>query len=95
MLLAFAGTFLWDRRRPMPAFLVALGFSAAPFSQIAAAYVSAKLSAAVDSTGGISLVMHKYQGWEWITRDLGPIGVWVAAAGFLSHSLRRHSHHIT
>ena len=51
VLLAFAGTFLWNRRRPMPAFLVALGFSAAACSQIAAAYVSAKLSAAVDSTG--------------------------------------------
>ena len=92
MLLAFAGTFLWDRRRPMPAFLVALGFSAAACGQIAAAYVSAKLSAAVDSAGGISLVMHEYQGWEWITRDLGPIGIWVAAAGFLSYSLRRHPH---
>ena len=88
VLLAFAGTFLWNRKRPLPSLLVALGFLAAALSQIAAAFVSARLSAAVDSSEGIAFVMHRYQSWQWFTRDLGTAGVWAAAAGFLAHSTR-------
>ena len=86
VLLAFAGTFLWSRECPLPSIVVAVGFLAAALSQIAAAVVSARLSAAVDSSEGIAFVMHRYQSWQWFTRDLGAVGVWAAVAGFLAHS---------
>ena len=73
----------------MPALLVAVGFSAAALSQMAAAYVSTALGAAVNSTEGIAALMPRFQHWQWLTHDLGPLGVWMAAAGFLAHGLRQ------
>jgi hypothetical protein len=86
--LACGAAFLWSRGSRLPALLVALGFTAAAVSQIAAAYVSAALSTAVESADGIAAVMSRFRHWEWLTRDLGPAGVWVAAAGFLAHATR-------
>jgi hypothetical protein len=72
---------------------VAAGFSAVALSPIAAAYVSFVLSAAVNSTDGIATFMQRLRHWQWLTQDLGPLGIWLgiwtAALGLLAHALRQ------
>jgi hypothetical protein len=90
-MLAFGASLLWNPHSPLPAVLVAFGFSSAGFSQMAAAYVSTALGAAVNSTEGIAALVPRFQHWQWLTHDLGPLGVWIAAAGFLAHGTRQQS----
>ncbi len=88
LMLAYGATLLWTRHSRVPALLVGVGFLAAALSQMAAAYVSAALSAAVNSSDGLAMAIPQFQRWHWITHDLGPLGIWVAAAGLLAHGLR-------
>jgi len=89
LMLAYGATLLWNRRSRLPAVLVAVGFAAAALSQIAAAYVSSALGAAVDSGDGLAALMHRFRHWEWFTHELGALGVWIAAVGLLVHGLRQ------
>ncbi len=89
LLLAYAATLLWNRHSRLPALLVAVGFSAVALSQIASAYVSTTFSAALNSGDALATLMPRFRHWQWLTHDLGPLGIWLAAAGFLAHGLRQ------
>jgi hypothetical protein len=89
VLLAYGATLLWNRHSRWPAVLVAVGFSAAALSQMASAYVSTALSAALSSSDALATLMPRFRHWQWLTHDLGPLGIWLAAAGFLAHGLRQ------
>jgi hypothetical protein len=55
----------------------------------AAAYVSTALSAALDSSDRVALRMPRFSHGQWLTHDLGPLGIWVAVAGFLAQGVRQ------
>lgn len=87
-LLVYGATLLWNRHSRLPAVLVAVGFAAMALSQMAAAYASAALGAAVNSDG-LATLMPRFQHWAWLTQELGPLGAWVAAVGLLVHGVRQ------
>src|SRR4051812_34334119 len=87
LMLAYGGALLWNSLGRLPAVLVGGGFSTAALSQMAGAYVSVTLWMALDSSERLGPIMATLAPWQWLAH-LGPLGMWVAAAGLLAHALR-------
>ena len=87
--LAAWGIVLFNRNRTVPTGLVALGFTAVAVTHMTGWLVSYKFSYIYSSGGDVVAAMGRFHGWVWMATYWGDIiGIWVATAGLLWHTVR-------
>jgi len=85
--LTAAGVLLWRRSHSVATIMVAGGFAAALFGQIAGAFVSLKVDAVMRAHPDATFFLVQHHA---VPRQVALAGLWAAALGLLWHASRKH-----